>query len=131
MSSKSSGNTTARHDIVQYLGNNSGWHEVADIANAVGYSHNHALSTGKQLARDEATGVEGRKNHSKPVVGYYINGSLEVPGSNRQEVVRLIRVHSDSHPSLEGMSMDELYKCLRNVASGTVTLEYKREFRIR
>lgn len=131
MSSKSSGNTTARHDIVQYLNNNGGWHEVSAISNAVGYSHGHTLSTSKQLSRDGSSPVEGRKNHSKPVIGYYINGSLEVPGDDRQEVVRLIRLHSDSHPNLGSMSMSELYKYLRqNVASTTITIEYKREFQI-
>lgn len=131
VSTTGSGGTTAVDAIEQYLQTNPGWHEVAEIANATGYSHGHTLTTGTSLAADNTSPVERRKNRSKPVVAYILNGNSEVPGSDPQRYIDLIRRHSTSPPSnLGAMSLDQLQTQLRKVASGTTVFEWKVEFRI-
>lgn len=130
MSSTNSGGTNARHDVERYLKNNPGWHEVSALAASTGYSHGHTLSTGKALDDDATSPVEGRKNRNKPVVGYIINGTFQVPGDSRQEVIRLIKVHGNPPSNLSGKSLDDLFDYLRhNVATSVVTIDYKWEFR--
>jgi hypothetical protein len=56
---------------------------------------------------------------------------MEVPGSNRQEYIRLIQLHATNPPSnLQSMSLDTLQDRLRSVADGTTRIESKLEFRI-
>ena len=131
MSSSNSGGTTATTDIAQFLSNNSGWHEVAEIANATGYSHGHVLSTATKMANDSSSPVKRRKNRRKPIIGYIFNGQMEVPGSDRQKYIRLIKLYGTNAPAnLHSMTLDRLQKELRRVADGMSRLDSKVEFRI-
>lgn len=128
MATNSSNSSTARDSIEQYLQNNSGWHEVAPIASATGYSHGHVLSTGTEMA--ENGNIERQKNTNKPVVAYMFNGNSEVPGSNRQRYIQLIQMHSSSPTgNLQSKSLSDLQDKLRDVADGTTVFEFKVEFR--
>jgi len=131
MSSGTQGSPTADTAIAQYLSNNPGWHEVSEIASATGFSHTHTLSVCKTLRQDTNSNVRGRKNYSKRVMGYEINGDLKVPGDDRQQVISLIRRHANGTPNLNQMSLDDLYNYLEaNVATDSVPLEAKWEFQI-
>lgn len=134
MSSRTSGGTNARHDVEKYLRNNGGWHEVSTISAATGYSHGHTRSTAKSLSNNKGSPVEGRKNHGKPVIGYYISGypnNPAVPGGSRQEVIRLIKVYGNSTPNFSAMTLDDLFSHLRsNVANSVARLSHKWEFRV-
>jgi hypothetical protein len=131
MSSQSQGGSTAETAIAQFLHNNPGWHEVRAITVATGYSNGHIRNTAKRMADDNNDSVEGRKNLSKPVVGYSLNGTLEVPGANRQKYIRLIKQHATHPPSnLSSMSLSKLQDELRRVADSTTRIESKLEFRI-
>lgn len=128
MATSSSNPSTARDAIEQYLQNNSGWYEVATIANATGYSHGHVLSTGTDMANDDI--IERRKNTGKPVVAYLFNGDSEVPGSDRQKYIRLIQMYSnDPTGNLQSKSLSNLQDKLRSVADGTTVFDFKVEFR--
>lgn len=128
MSTTSSGGTTADVAVEQYLSNHSGWHTVQQIATATGYSTGHVRSTAHDLA-DNGT-ISRRKNRNKPVIGYNINGDWKVPGNNKPELRRLIRVHASSVPSnLMNMSVNALQNKLEKVADGKAPLEHKLEFR--
>jgi hypothetical protein len=131
MSTQSQPSSTAEQAIQQYLDSNPGWHEVRAITVATGYSNGHIRSTAKRMADDGNSPVEGRKNLSKPVVGYSLNGNLEVPGANRQKYIRLIKQHATHPPSnLNSMSLSKLQDELRRVADSTTRIESKLEFRI-
>lgn len=127
MATNSSNPSTAEDAIEQYLQNNTGWHEVATIANAIGYSHGHVLTTGTDMANNNV--IERRKNTGKPVVGYLFNGDAEVPGSNRQRYIQLIQMYSNGPTgNLQSKSLSDLQDKLRNVADGTTVFEFKVEF---
>jgi hypothetical protein len=130
MSSQNSGGRTAEDEIEQYLKQNSGWHEVADIANATSYTKGHIRSTSKRMT-STYTSMEGRKNSQKKVIGYEINGDLVVPGGDRGVLLSLIRTHATNPPAnLSSMSVKRLQKYLRNnIATSVVPLESKLEFR--
>lgn len=131
MSTTNQGGPPAIDQAEQHLTNHSGWHEVSTIANAIGYSHGHTLGVCKELDQDPNSDVEGRKNPNKPVMGYYVNGDLEIPGDDRQEVIDLIKQHGTARPNFSQMSLDDLYNHLRyNVASGSTRLDSKWEFRV-
>jgi len=128
MATNSSNPSTARQAIKQYLQNNSGWHEITPIVNATGYSRTHILSTGTEMA--ESGEISRRKNTGKPVVAYLFNGTAEVPGSDANRYIRLIKKYSSgSVENLQGMSLEELQNKLRELADGTTVFEFKVEFR--
>ncbi|UHQ98911.1 hypothetical protein HYG81_24420 (plasmid) [Natrinema zhouii] len=130
MSSKSSGGSTASDAAEEYLRNNSGWHEVRDLANATGYNKDYIRRVAKTLANNNPN-AESRKNGRKQIIGYSINGNLEVPGGNKTALINLIKKYGNSQPgNLQGMSVSELQKYLRyNIANGIVPLGSKLEFR--
>jgi hypothetical protein len=131
MSSQQQNSTTARDAIEQYLRKNGGWHEVNPIAVSTGYSHNHILRTGTEMADDTNSPVERRKNTGKPVIGYRFNGASEVPGSDRQAYIRYIRMYGNGvHGKLKAKSLSDLQDILRGIADSTVVFDFKVEFRI-
>lgn len=129
MSTTTSGGSTARDVIEQYLRDNSGWHTVKELVNATGYSTQHVRRTAKDMASNGT--IKGRKNSQKPVIGYEINGDWKVPGSDATALRRLIRVHASSVPSnLTSMSVSALQKRLRYIADDDGVVEHKLEFRM-
>jgi len=129
MSKTTSGGSTARDDAVQFLNNHSGWYEVAEIRDAIGYCGKHTRESLKALG--DAGRIEGRKNSEKIIIGYWINGNAHVPGNNRQELIDLIRRYDTPPlPNFAGMTVDDLQNHLRyNVADNVGRLGKKWEFR--
>lgn len=129
VSSQSSGGSTARDSVEQYLNNNRGWHEVAEIRDAIGYSHDHTLKTCKRLR--DADVIEGEKNWSKTIIGYWIKGNVHVPGNDVQQLIDIIRTHgTPPFPNVNSMSISELQDHIRyNIADSVAVLGAKWEFR--
>jgi len=129
LSSKSSGGSTAKDAVKQYLHSNSGWHEVRDISDAIGYDNDYTRKVAKTLAKNHDH-IYGRKNANKPVIGYEINGEIVVPGGDETALISLIKRHSTNPPAnLRNQSVSELQKYLRNnIANGGIPLENKLEF---
>lgn len=131
MSSTSQSTPTADTKIEQFLSNNPGWHEVKPIARATGYSDGHTRQTATELARQRSNPVRRRKNHRKPIIAYVVNGSVEVPGSNRQRYIQLIRQHANGPPgNLTSMSLSELQQALYRIATARTVIEWKVEFMV-
>jgi hypothetical protein len=130
LSSKNSGGSTARDAVKQHLHSNSGWHEVRDISEAIGYDNDYTRRVAKTLSENHSN-IYGRKNANKLVIGYEINGEIVVPGSDETVLISLIQRHSSNPPAnIRSLSVSELQRYLRNkIANGGIPLENKLEFR--
>ena len=108
---------------------NSGWHEVRDISEAIGYDNDYTRRVAKTLSENHSN-IYGRKNATKPVIGSEINGKIVVPGGDETALISLIQRHSSNPPAnIRSLSVSELQKHVRNrIANGGSPLENKLEF---
>jgi len=127
-STSNSGGTTAKHAIKQFLRNNANQRfTVAEIANAIGYSRSHIREEAKVLRRNGT--INGRKNQSRRVPAYIINGQYRVIVS-QQALLDIVKKHAPGHYSrLQNASIDTIRKFVRdNIATGTAAGEAMWEF---
>lgn len=129
VSTHKNGGQTAYDAVKHHLQNNKGWQEVREISEAIDYNNDYVRRVAKDVVSEEAH-ARKRKNSNKRVIGYSINGNLEVPGGDRSALINVLQKYTNRPLSqLRNMSVPDLQRLLRNVANGAVPLGKKLEFR--